>query len=107
VAEVEWVADIVRIAAVMAYAGVMTMAVWIVLSYRDAHRRAADGDGLLPHHVWVIALSYLLYGGAGSGYAVAHFGDALNAGALAELAAGLLGLHGLRLVLTFERRRIK
>jgi len=105
--DVEWVADAVRILAVLAYAGVMPMAMWVILAYRDAHHRASDGDGLLPHHVWVIALSYLLYGGAGSGYAVAHFGGALNAGAVTELAAGLLGLYGLGLILTFERRRTK
>lgn len=104
-ADVEWVADGVRILAVMAYAGVMAMAMWVALAYRDAHRRAGDGDGLLPHHVWIIALSYLLYGATASGYAVAHFGDTLNAGAVVELGAGLLGIYGLRLVHTYERHR--
>jgi hypothetical protein len=100
-------ADAVRIAAVLTYAVVMMMAVWTVLAYYDAYRRQRGGwEGLLPHHVWVIGLSYILYGAVSGGYAVVHFGDGLNAGAVLELVAGLVGLYGMRLVLAFEKRRV-
>jgi hypothetical protein len=99
-------ADAVRIVAVLTYAVVMMMAVWVVMTYYDVYRRDRGGwGGLLPHHVWVVGISYLLYGAVTVGWSVVHFGDDLNVAAVTGVAAGLFGLYGMYLVLSFEKRR--
>jgi len=98
--------NIVRIASILAYAVIMIMTVWVILTYYDAYRKQRDAwEGLLPHHVWVIGISYLLYGAVAAGWSVAHFGDTINLGSIAGMFGGLVGLYGMKLVLNFEKRR--
>lgn len=99
-------ADAMRAVSVLLYACILMAATWTVLLYFEAYKRQRDSwKGLLPHHVWVIGTSYILYGAGTIVWAVSRIGERPSFALALSLGAGLSGAYGMWLILQFERGR--
>lgn len=105
------VLDLVRVLTVFVPGAlVLALTIFVVIAYYRAYRLdkfKKARTGLLPHHVWMIGVSYLLFAADGVWATAQRVREEFSPHLLLLAPAFLFGVAALYMVLQFERLRYR
>lgn len=100
--------DLGRMVVLFSAAVLAGLTLWVIKSYYAAYRRAPSGrHGILPHHVWLIGISYIILAAEAAWQNVERLGHSGTGYIVVNLVAFVCGCYALWLILTFERTVVK
>lgn len=99
--------DALRVVNVLLYAAIVVGALWVVMTYYQIYvRDRGKWIGLLPKHVYLIGISYIIYATSSIGISFQYFNQAATPFTILNTVGGLLGIKALRVMIQFQSKRM-
>jgi len=100
-------ANTLRIVAFGLYAATVCGALWIVLTYYQIYlRERANWIGLVPRHVYLVGISYIIYATSAVAWTFQQWDRPPGPFTVANLTAGTIGLRAMLVMINFQAKRM-
>lgn len=102
-------ADFLRIVAALLYVTILGLSIYTVAVYYQAWSRekSIGWVGLLPRHVYLIGISYILYATGSVVWAAAYWGETLTPFTVLNVVAGAIGTYALKILLDYDKKQYR
>lgn len=101
------VSDVVRVINVGLYAATVVAILWVVLTYYQIWIRERNSwVGLLPRHVYLIGISYIMYATGSVGVSFQNFGRPITPFTLLNAMAGAIGFRAVLCMIRYQSKRM-